>query len=211
MYKAIVFDFDGVITDGIPFHDQAYLNIYRSLGLDVSMDYLHTKIGQTPAEVLNGIRDKFHISFDAQELMKQHHAEVFKLYQSRAVPSPNLGKFLAKCQQAGLVLGLASSTHSEILNMVLNKFHIKEYFTIIIGGEAVSKGKPDPDMIRQALSKLKINAENSIAIDDAQSGLDAAKSIGMFTIAYTPYSKVVPTNADMMVKDFLDVDFGMLK
>lgn len=211
MHKAIIFDFDGVITNGIPFHDRAYLEVLKNYGVTVSMDYLHSKIGMTPREVLTAIVREHNVPVDPDLITRQHLDLTTKLYRNEAEPTPHLADFLERCQQAGLLIGVASSTHSDILTTVLEKFGVRNYFSGLIGGESVTKGKPDPDMIRQVLVQLDVPAPQAIAIDDAQSGIDAAKSLKMYTIAYAPYSHKVPANADMTIDDFLEIDFDVVR
>ncbi len=203
--KAIVFDFDGVITDGIPFHDQAYSKTFETYGLNVPLEELHSMIGSTSKQVFEKIFSSRDLATDPEEASREHAAMLFNLYKEKAEMPEGLVGFLQHCKEKGLHIGLSSSTHSNILKAVLEKFQISNYFTAVVGGEGVSKGKPDPEMILKALDVLNVQPEDAIAIDDAKSGILAAKSINMYAIAYLNYSKIEIPQADINVYNFEEI------
>jgi HAD superfamily hydrolase (TIGR01509 family) len=209
-YKGIIFDFDGVITDGIPFHDEAYVKVFKTVELNIPLELLHTKIGMTPKEVITGICRDFKLRASTNALTDMHHRILFDLYSKKAKPSPHLKALILQFSHMNALIGVASSTNSDILKHVLKKFNIQQYFSAIVGGEEIQKGKPNPEMITRALEKLDIKATDSIAIDDARSGIIAAKSINMYTIAYLHYSKTPIPESDMSLNDFNKLDVSAL-
>ena len=210
MYKAIVFDFDGVITNGIPFHDQAYLKIFKRHGINITTDQLHTKIGLTIREVISQIFKEFSIKANINDLVEEHRIILYELYKKNANIPEHLIEFLESCNRNNLQIAVSSSTNSNILKMVLQKFNIGNYFNVIVGGEDIEKGKPNPEMIEKALKKLKIEPKCAIAIDDAKSGIIAAKKIYMYTIAYLKYSKNKITEADINVNNFNEINIDKI-
>ena len=209
-YKGIIFDFDGVITDSIPFHDEAYLKVFKTVGLQIPLELLHTKIGMTAKEVITGICRDFRLRASTDALTDLHHRILFDIYSKKAKPSPHLKTLIVQFSDMNARIGVASSTNSDILKHVLKKFSIQQYFSVIVGGEKIQKGKPNPEMIMCALDKLNLKASDAIAIDDARSGIIAAKSINMYTIAYLHYSKTPIPESDMSVNDFNKLDVSAL-
>jgi len=209
-YRGAIFDFDGVITDGIPLHDEAYSEVFRALALAVPLDLLHTKIGMTPREVIADICRAFHRSIHLEEVVAQHHDILRELYAAKAKPAPHLQEFMDRLHTAHVPIGVASSTSSDILQLILEKFGIRKYVSVIIGGEAITKGKPDPEMLTCALQKLSIPGQEVFAIDDARSGIIAAKALSMYTIAYLQYSRKPISESDASVMDFDEIDLAVL-
>jgi len=109
-----------------------------------------------------------------------------------------------------MLIGVASSTYSDILQLILEKFGIQKYVSVIIGGESITKGKPDPEMLTCALQKLGIAGQEAFAIDDARSGIIAAKALSMYAIAYLQYSRKPISESDMAVMDFNEIDLAVL-
>lgn len=205
MYKAIVFDFDGVITDGIPFHDQAYIEVFGKYGIKITIEQLHKKIGLTIKEVIAQIFDEFSIKEDINKAVEDHKKILYRLYKENATIPEHLTDFLEACKRNHLKIAIASSTYSNIVEMILKKYKIDNFFNVIVGGEDITKGKPNPEMIEKALKELNIDSKYTIAIDDAKSGIIAAKKINMYTIAYNRYSQKVISEADINVNNFNEI------
>lgn len=208
--KAIIFDFDGVVTDGTPFHDEAYLELFRKFKIELSLEYLHTHIGLTPREVIQKISEEHFLTESLEKMIGVHHALLTDFYRNRATPSLGLPEFIRSAQQFQLLLGLASSTSSDILDFVLRKFELREAFHSLIGGESIQHGKPNPEMLIKILQRLNVTPEETFVIDDARSGIVAAKSINMFSVAYTYYNKNDIPEADLVVRNFLEIPLADL-
>ena len=209
MIKAVVFDFDGVIVDGIPLHDKAYVEIFRDIGIDTTVEYLRMKIGKTSKEVIQEVLDEFSNTTDLATI-QEGHLNLLQTYYDKADLSPHLPEFLEMLREKKIRIALASSTNTAILKSVAKRNNIDTYFEAYIGGELVEKGKPSPEMILKALSALDCDPKDALAIDDAPSGIAAAKSIGMEAIGYTYFSKEVLPDADIVVDDFLKIPEGLL-
>src|SRR5882724_2933478 len=130
MDRGVIFDFDGVITNGIPFHHQAYLMVFKKIGLDIPADYLHTSLGSNPKQILRMILKDFNIQANYEELYKQHHELLFQLYKTQAQPAPGLLQFLQDLKKNSFTLCIASSNEAVILKIMLSKFGIKKYFSV---------------------------------------------------------------------------------
>lgn len=206
MIHAIVFDFDGVIVDGVPLHDQAYLQTFQELGLSVPLEQLHTKIGKTSREVIAEILHEQGSDANQATAILRHSELLVQLYE-QAPLAPHLEAFLQRVQANGIRMALASSTGSQILKSVVGRHHIANYFAGYVGGEMITKGKPDPEMIQKALNLLGCTPQDALAIDDAPSGIAAAKALQMKTIGYTFFSKKPLDEADAVVDDFLDIPY----
>ena len=72
------------------------------------------------------------------------------------VLNKNLMLFISSCKKQGLFTCIASSASKENLYNVLNYFKIKEFFDIVITGENVSHGKPNPEVYNKALTLLTL-------------------------------------------------------
>jgi len=210
MQRYFVFDFDGVITDGIPLQDEAYVLLFSKYGLDVSVDYLHTHIGMTSRQVIEKIAIENSIDESLDSLVQAQKALVKDLYATKAEPAPGLRAFVTKLQESNFTIAVASSTQSDILKLVLSKFGILDAFVSVVGGEMISKGKPDPEMIQKSLDNMGASPANAVAIDDARSGILAANTLGMYSIGYMHYAKTVIPEANVLVNDFAELDLSKL-
>jgi HAD superfamily hydrolase (TIGR01509 family) len=60
-----------------------------------------------------------------------------------------------------------------------------DLFDALVTGDDVTRNKPDPEIFQKAAKKLGVNPEDCIVIEDAISGLQAARKAGMTSIGVT--------------------------
>lgn len=71
-------------------------------------------------------------------------------------------------------MALASSTRSAVVRQELTDAGIIEYFQVVIGGDMVSRSKPQPDIFLKACEELGVEPEEAFAIEDSYNGIRAA-------------------------------------
>jgi len=81
------------------------------------------------------------------------------------------------------VLTIVTSGHPKLVDVILEKTKIKNYFDLIITSEDVSEGKPSPVPFETAMKKLKAKREECIVIEDSINGIYSGKKANMITIA----------------------------
>ena len=127
-------------------------------------------------------------------------------------PVTGIPGLLAEIKDAGLKLGLASSSGRDFIEIVLTKLDILDYFDVIVSGEEVEKSKPDPDIFLKTAGNLGVNPEDCLVIEDSRHGVKAAILAGMKCIGFrNPNSgthdlsladAVVHSITDIHIKDY---------
>ncbi len=80
-------------------------------------------------------------------------------------------------------MALASSSPPEFIDIFVDRFDLRKYFSFLISGEDIKHSKPDPEIFLMCAEKLNVAPEECIVIEDAISGIEAAKRAGMGCIA----------------------------
>ena len=155
MNRAFIFDMDGVIFDSERLYIECSLEASAELGLPQEgvIELCHRCIGVTP-EYNAGRMD---VKPGAEELLK----------------------FL---KQQGYPLAIASSTPTEIVRQELSAAGLLDYFDRIVGGDQVSRSKPNPDIFLRAAELLRTEPSRCIVIEDSFNGIRAAKAAGMTAV-----------------------------
>jgi beta-phosphoglucomutase-like phosphatase (HAD superfamily) len=80
---------------------------------------------------------------------------------------------------------------------------------VVVDSQMAGASKPEPNIFLLAAKKLNVSPEKCIVIEDSANGIKAAKSAGMFCVAFSgPGSELQDqSRADMIVKDFGEIDF----
>ncbi|WP_293798073.1 hexitol phosphatase HxpB [uncultured Pantoea sp.] len=181
---AAIFDMDGLLIDSEPLWDQAELDIFASLGVDITRrhelpDTLGLRIDQTvrmwfEALPWNGP--------DQQEVTQRIIARALALVEETRPLLPGVEQALQLCQQQGLKIGLASASPLHMLERVLEMFGLGKYFDVLASAEALPYSKPHPQVYLDAAAKLGIDPLNCVTLEDSFNGMIATKAARMRSI-----------------------------
>src|SRR6266516_4944562 len=103
---------------------------------------------------------------------------------------PSTRAVLAELRQMNLRLAVATSSVSASARPFLNRHGSTAFFDVIVTGEEIERGKPSPDIYLSAAEKLGVTADACLVIEDALSGIAAAKAAGM-RVAAIPDTRFV--------------------
>jgi len=82
-------------------------------------------------------------------------------------------------------MAIGSSTPRANIDLALEEMGVAELFEVIVSGDDVPVGKPDPAVFLTAMRRLRVEARQCVVIEDAPSGIEAALSAGMAVVALT--------------------------
>jgi len=204
MLGAIIFDLDGVIVDSHPAHLQAWKRFFGSIGKEVpARDLLFILEGQKREDILR------HFLGDlSEEQVKQYGAKKEALFRdsvSDLKTVRGLREFLDRLQGAGLPLALASSASRSRAAYMLEQLDLARRFRVVVTGDDVKKGKPDPSIFHLAAHGLDVEPSQILVCEDAVSGVEAAKAAGMKCLAIAANGRgplLAKAGADRVVPDF---------
>jgi len=192
-FKAIIFDFDGVITDTEPVHMQAWLDVFRPLGISFGKEeYDANYLGFNDRDFLDAVGRIHNRSFSADEksiLIPKKLKQSIGLLNKGIPVLPGVEEFIELTSKKFL-LAICSGAMKEEVQFILKKLGWTKLFDPIITQEDVALGKPDPEGYRLTLKKLverlsshELSAENCLAIEDSPKGIAAAHAAGMSCLA----------------------------
>lgn len=181
---AAIFDMDGLLIDSEPLWDRAELDIFASLGVDLTRrhelpDTLGLRIDQTVRmwhETLpwNGP--------DQQEVTQRIIARALALVEETRPLLPGVEQALQLCREQGLKIALASASPLHMLERVLEMFNLRHYFDQIASAEHLPYSKPHPQVYLDAAAQLGIDPLNCVALEDSFNGMVASKAARMRSI-----------------------------
>ena len=195
MLKAVIFDFDGVITDSEILHLRAFNQSLAQYGIEITKnDYYTMYLGFNDTDCYKLLIEKGLLKMDEQQintLMIQKKQIFEQLAKAEGKMIEGVRDFLNMLEQNNIPMAICSGSLLTEVEMVLEEARLRHLFEVIVSGEQVKKGKPDPEGFLLSLQRLNENRENPITanqcvvIEDSHWGLEAAKAAGMHTIAVT--------------------------
>lgn len=204
MLAGIIFDLDGVVVDSHAAHLRAWKELFESIGTEVAEEDLTFVIeGRRREEILRHFLGEL-----SQDRIVEYGARkeaLFRGYAQEVKTIPGVLEFLDLSQDAGLQVALASSASRERVQYMLKGLGLDSRFRVVVSGDDVAAGKPDPQVFRLAAAGLRLSPDELLVCEDAVCGVEAAKAAGMRCLAIAANGRgalLKEAGADAVVPDF---------
>ncbi len=214
MLEAVIFDMDGVLIDSEPFHLVVNEKIFANLGINLSEDEYHSFIGTTHKDMWTTIKKRYNLPQPVPELVNMQVSGNINYIKNEEIKQiKGITDLLSRIARENIKIGIASSSPTEVIELVINKLGIGEYFSSIVGGEEIKKGKPAPDIFLKAAKRLKAKPSACIVIEDSKNGVLAAKAAEMKCVGFkNPNSGNQDlTKADLIVDKYNSLNVSTLR
>lgn len=176
-YAGICFDMDGVLTDTVPFHDEAWRLFAREhLGLDLARNDPRVHTG-TSVEILMRLAG---VSREQALGMSRTKEAMFKwLATGRLHPLPGLTDYLDWLEQRSIPTVLVTNAPLENVDFTLTELGLESAFDHIVAAEHSPQGKPDPAPYLIGARRLGLAPDACLVHEDSPAGIRAATRAGM--------------------------------
>lgn len=207
--KAIIFDMDGVLVDSEPHHVTIEKKMFARLGLDISEEQHHTYMGKaTDIMWQEIIRDK-NLTCSSKVMVDQTVEESIQHFsaQKDLIAMPGLIDVLKKIKNKGIPMAVASSSGQAIIDILIDKIGIKDFFKYTVSSELIGGSKPDPGIFLHTAKLLETEPVNCMVIEDSTNGVRAAKAAKMFCVAYDGASTSnKQSQADVQISHYSELE-----
>ena len=178
MLTSAIFDMDGVIVDSHPAHIRTWKAFLLSLGksvTDADLDFVRQ--GSKRQEILRYFLgeltdDQIRAHCHVKDVLFRNEVQSIKTF-------PGVREILEDLKRAGVPMALASCGSTARVHHLLSRLRLREYFTVVVTGDEVVFGKPDPEIFHKAAGQMHAHPAESIAFEDSVSGIQSAKAAGM--------------------------------
>lgn len=192
MPRAVLFDLDGTLIDSVPDITLAVAELLASEHLPpLGEDQVRRMVGRGLRALVRRVYDAQGMALDEASLQCRIDAmeEIYGRHlvgctTLKAGVRETLDFFRAQgCAMAVVTNKLLSATET-----ILEHFGIADYFTVLVGDSneqpmAALARKPQPDMLLEALRRLRVSPERAVMIGDSGVDMRAAKAAGVAAIA----------------------------
>lgn len=209
---AVIFDMDGVLIDSVRFHWQAMNQVLARYNIHIADDQLRNYIGQSVIRQLHQISEKFHTPLDI-DLIVEELKPIKDELQKGIQPKEGVKQLIELLHENNVPIAIGTSSTGEDTKRKLTDAGIFHNFETLVTHDDVTKHKPDPTVYLMAAEKLHMPPSQCIVIEDAPSGIEAAKRAGMKCIAVqTPYTTADDlSGATTVVASLNDVTVTLIK
>ncbi len=217
--KAVLFDMDGVLFNSMPLHATSWHRSMASFGLDMAKRDAYRYEGMRGVETIKLLaRQQWHreLSDDEAESMYQVKSAYFS-----DMPAPRkikgINPLMQRIHDAGLTIGIVTGSGQQaLLDRLEHTFCLPIARNHIVTSYDVTHGKPAPDPYIKGMQKVGTQPWETIVVENAPLGIQAAVAAHCFTVAVNtgplPNSELAAAGADLVLpsilslyKNFLDL------
>ena len=210
-FKGAIFDLDGVLVNTVPIHYKAWKKMFSEYGRNFTFEEYKQKVDGIPRfdgarAILTEFSDE-----DIKKACDKKQVYFLEFVEKDKIPvHKSTFKLIKNLKSRSIKIALISS--SKNCKMVLKKIDATDLMDVVIDGNDITKGKPDPQIFLMAAKKLKIEPENCLVFEDAVLGVEAAKRAKMLCIGIDRYASPERLKqADLVVDSLSRVDYKKIE
>ncbi len=212
----VLWDVDGTLVDTAEQHFQAWAQLSEQLNHPFTRAHFARTFGWRNPEIVRELYDPHADDTKCLELGERKETLYREMVRTTgATLLPGVRELLKRFQEAGIPQAVGSSAPRGNLDLLLNATGIGHYFQAIIGGEDVTRGKPDPEVFLKGAAGIGVEPRQCLVFEDAIAGVQAARRGGMACVAVTfvghhPAEKLREAGANLIVASLAEVTLIMV-
>ena len=195
--KLAIFDMDGLIFDTERLFMEEKGKILASYGYPARKeDYIQT-IGLAGRQLRNKQTELYGPDYPADEISQKTRAALnIRMETSGPEVKPGIRTLLRWFRMQGVTCCVASSTRHEYVERYLTLAGLISCFAYLIGGEEVTRSKPEPDIFLAACARGQFSPADALVLEDSDNGIRAAYAAGIPVVCIPDLKQPVPENAE---------------
>lgn len=211
-YKAVLFDLDGVIVCTDDCHYRAWKRMADEEDIYFDREINERLRGVSRMSSLEIILEKANKIYTDEEKVElaTRKNEYYKGFIKDLTPHdilPGVMDFTKELRKNGVKLAIGSS--SKNTPIILKNIGLDTYFDGVADGNQVANSKPDPEVFLLAAKLVGVAPKDSIVVEDADAGVEAALAGGMSVIGVG--SAAINPKATYKFADLAHADINLLK
>ncbi|RPH67031.1 MAG: HAD family phosphatase [Burkholderiales bacterium] len=182
-FDAVVFDMDGLMIDTERVALECWIESARVAGWEISRETCLALVGLGQRESRQALLDRMGGKFPLAEVSARGRERYLQRLRGEGVAvKPGLIELLDWLAARAVPVAVATSTQHELALEKLALAGLRHRFETIVCGDQVPKGKPAPDVYREAMTRIDVDPAQCIALEDSEIGLRAAHAAGLTCI-----------------------------
>jgi beta-phosphoglucomutase len=210
---AAIFDWDGVIIDSSRQHELSWQQLAKEHQRELPPNFFLKSFGMKNEkiipELLGWVTDKEAVAKVALQKEEMYRALIKKNGISAL---PGVHDLLEQLRAAKIPCAIGSSSPRENITCIIEVLGVSKFFDVVICGEDVHRGKPDPEVFQLAAKRLGASPDTCVVFEDAHVGLEAARRAGMKVVGVaTTHPADTLHDADLVVNRLTEINIDRLQ
>lgn len=198
-FDAVLFDMDGVIVDSEPLWKIAMDEVFKGLGSKLTKTDFQKTVGMRIDQVITYWKGIEGWKEQVKDIECEIINRMIELIDENGQPLPGVQDVVQHLNKHKTI-GLASSSPKKLIDSVLNKTQLNQFFDGVFSAENEPFGKPHPAVYLTAANQLGVQPNRCLVIEDSLNGIISAKSANM-TVVCIP-EKTHLKNPKLILADY---------
>lgn len=209
---AIIFDLDGTLIDSMWLWKAIDIDYLAKFNIEFPDDLQDNLEGKSFTETAMYFKERFDIPDSIEEIKETWNTMALDYYVNKVPLKEGVLEFLDLLKSKGIKIGIATSNSRFLVEKVLSKLNISEYFDTIRTSCEVKEGKPSPDVYLKVAEDLEVSPSRCLVFEDVPNGIKAGKNANMKVCAIQDdFSKKMEEEKKMLADYFIDNYYQLLE
>ncbi|TAG02050.1 MAG: HAD family phosphatase [Betaproteobacteria bacterium] len=183
---ALIFDMDGTLVDSMPFHEKAWDVMLPELGVSIDrFEFFTWSAGLTNREIFPRLLKRDVTGEELAALADRKEAIYRDCYAPHMALMPGALEVIRRAEQGRVRVAMGTAAPPENVELVVDGLSVRHHFPVIVGGNDVANGKPDPEVFLKAAARMGVAPSRCLVFEDTPAGIEAAFRAGMHCVAIT--------------------------
>lgn len=210
---AAIFDWDGVIIDSSRQHEASWHQIAKELGRELPDGFFKKSFGMKNEKIIPELLQWATDPAEVSKIARRKEAIYREHIKKNGIEAlPGVHDLLEQLRAASIPCAIGSSSARENITCIIDALGVAKYFSTIVCGEDVHRGKPDPEVFQLAGARLGVAPDKCVVFEDAHVGLEAARRASMKVVGVaTTHPAESLSDANLVVHRLTEVTMDKLK
>lgn len=204
---AVIFDLDGSLVDSMWMWGEIDVEYLGRFGIALPERLQADIEGMSFSETAAYFKDRFGLADSVDQIKEDWNAMAWDKYSYEVPLKDGVHEFLEVCKERGIALGIATSNSRELVERIVAVHGLEDYFSCIMTGCDVAKGKPAPDIYLAVAAELDVDPARCLVFEDIIPGILAGKAAGMKVCAVEDAYSISQKEEKKAASDYYIKDF----
>ena len=189
--EAVLWDMDGTLVDTEPYWIESEFELVERYGGKWSTEHALNLVGNDLIESGRYIREHGGIDREPADIVEEL-LDLVVAHVERKVPwRPGAVDLLADLRANDVRCALVTMSYRRFVAPILARLP-EGTFEVVVTGDAVTKGKPDPEPYQKAAAILGVDPARTLAVEDSNTGARSAEAAGCTVLVVPNHVPVLP-------------------